>query len=112
MYQINLMIKKPIHKAQVLKLVMKAFSNRYQTLQKNAKLFILRVVQVVVNQPIQKKIIKQHLKNNPDIEIYLFSALPDDESLDSVEPKRIILDDTIISDPVDVKEFGGCIVNF
>ena len=59
-----------------------------------------------------RKFIEQHKKNNPDIEIYLFSALPDDESLDSVEPKRIILDDTIISDPIDVKEFSGCIVIF
>ena len=35
-----------------------------------------------------------------DIPIYLFTSLPDDESLDSVKPKRVILDDSLIDDPI------------
>ena len=38
-----------------------------------------------------------------DIPVYLFSSLPDDESLDSTKPKRIILDDSLIDDPIDIK---------
>jgi ABC-type glutathione transport system ATPase component len=42
-----------------------------------------------------RKFIEQLKKAKKDIPIYLFSALPDDESLDSVKPLRIQLDETL-----------------
>jgi hypothetical protein len=42
----------------------------------------------------------------------LFSSLPDDESLDSVKPKRVILDDSLIDDPIDIKEFADSVIIF
>ena len=42
-------------------------------------------------------------KVKKDIPVYLFSSLPDDESLDSIKPKRIVLDDSLIDDPIDIK---------
>ena len=59
-----------------------------------------------------RKFIEQHKKKKKDMQIYLFSALPDDESLDSVKPQRILLDESLISDPIDVKEFAESIVIF
>ena len=44
--------------------------------------------------------------------MYLCSSLPDDESLDSIKPKRIILDDSWIDDPIDIKEFADTVVIF
>ena len=52
---------------------------------------------------------KKKYKHNP---IYLFSALPDDESLDDIKPKRIMLDETLVSDPISVEEFRDCAVIF
>ena len=51
-------------------------------------------------------------KSKKDIPVYLFSSLPDDESLDSIKPKRIILDDSLIDDPIDIKEFADTVVIF
>lgn len=57
-----------------------------------------------------RKFIEELRKVKKDIPIYLFSALPDDESLDSVKPKRVILDDSLIDDPIDIKEFADSVV--
>ena len=51
-------------------------------------------------------------KVNKDIPVYLFSSLPDDESSDSIKPKRIILDDSWIDDPIDIEEFADTDVIF
>ena len=56
-----------------------------------------------------RKFIEELRKVKKDIPIYLFSALPDDESLDSVKPKRVILDESLIDDPVDIKEFADSV---
>ena len=53
-----------------------------------------------------RKFIVQLKKAKKDIPIYLFSALPDDESLDSVKPLRIQLDESLIEDPIDINEFA------
>ena len=37
-------------------------------------------------------------------------ALPDDESLDSIKPTRLVLDDSLIDDPLDIKEFADSVV--
>jgi hypothetical protein len=52
-----------------------------------------------------KKIFK---KNN----IYVFSALKDDESLDVISPKRIKIDERLISDPLSVVDFSNSLVVF
>ena len=59
-----------------------------------------------------RKFIEQLKKAKKDIPIYLFSALPDDESLDSVKPLRIQLDESLIEDPIDIKEFADSVVLF
>ena len=38
--------------------------------------------------------------------------MPDDESLDSVKPLRIQLDESLIEDPIDIKEFADSVVLF
>jgi predicted AAA+ superfamily ATPase len=52
-----------------------------------------------------KKLFK---KNN----IYCFSALKDDESLDVIKPKRIKIDNSLIDDPLDVADFENSLVVF
>ena len=59
-----------------------------------------------------RKFIEEMRKVKKDIPIYLFSALPDDETLDSIKPKRIILDDSLIDDPIHIKEFADTVVIF
>lgn len=44
--------------------------------------------------------------------IYCFSALKDDESLDVVKPKRITIDDRLISDPLQCEDFKNSLVVF
>jgi hypothetical protein len=54
--------------------------------------------------------IKNYQKMFPERPIYCFSALKDDESLDVVKPQRIIIDDSIWKDPIDVSEFKNSLV--
>lgn len=53
---------------------------------------------------------KQHKKG----EVFLFSALKEDETLDKLKPapKRIIIDDRLVSEPIPVEEFKDCCVIF
>ena len=53
-----------------------------------------------------RKFIEHLKKAKKDIPINSFSALPDDESVDSVKPLRIQLDESLIEDPIDIKEFA------
>ena len=53
--------------------------------------------------------IKKKFKNN---EICLFSNLKEDESLDSVKPKRFRLDEEIHNDPIKVEELANSCVIF
>ena len=50
---------------------------------------------------------KKKFKNN---EIYLFSNLKQDESLDSVKPKRFKLDEELYNDPIKVEELENSLV--
>ena len=59
-----------------------------------------------------RKFIEQVKKSKKDIPIYLFSALPDDESLDSIKPLRVQLDDSLLEDPIDIKEFENSVLIF
>lgn len=55
--------------------------------------------------------IKNYKKMFPKNEIYCLSALNDDVSLDVVKPKRIIIDNTLITDPICIEEFkDSCVV--
>lgn len=59
-----------------------------------------------------KAYIEQYKKKHKKAEIFLFSALKEDETLDKVKPKRILIDDRLVSDPIQVEEFAGCCVIF
>jgi energy-coupling factor transporter ATP-binding protein EcfA2 len=58
-----------------------------------------------------RKYLEQYKKTYKDNDIYLFSSLPHDESIDSVKPKRIRLDDSLISDPIPIESFeNSCVI--
>jgi chromosomal replication initiation ATPase DnaA len=48
-------------------------------------------------------------KKNP---IYLFSALSEDDTLDTIKPQRIMLDDAFINDPVDLGMYENSLLIF
>jgi len=56
--------------------------------------------------------IMEYKKIFPKNDIYVFSALKDDESLDKVEPKRVKIDERLITDPLFVEDFQNSIVIF
>ena len=49
--------------------------------------------------------IVEHLKAYPDSRIYLFSDKDDDEKLDKYDLLRVMLDDSLIENPIDIDEF-------
>lgn len=59
-----------------------------------------------------KNYCKEYKKMFKDNEIYLFSALKDDESLDELKPKRLKIDDSLIQDPLLVDDFKNSMVIF
>jgi hypothetical protein len=59
-----------------------------------------------------RKYLEEYKKKFKNREIYMFSALPDDPSLDSINPKRIELDDSLISDPIKAEDLKGSAVIF
>jgi hypothetical protein len=54
--------------------------------------------------------IKQYQRMFPKNPVYCFSALQEDESLDVVKPKRIIIDESIWKEPLMVDEFANSLV--
>jgi len=61
-----------------------------------------------------RKFIEQWLKGHKDGDIYLFSALKDDESLDELKPnlKRIKIDEKLINEPLEAEHFKDSMVIF
>ena len=59
-----------------------------------------------------RKYLEQYKKKYKNREIYLFSSLPSDESLDKVGPKRIKLDESMYTDPIKVDELSESICIF
>ena len=57
-----------------------------------------------------RKYLEQYKKTFEDKPIDLFSSLPDDESLDEIEPKRVVLDESIYLDPIAIKEFAESVI--
>jgi len=45
-------------------------------------------------------------------EVYCFSALGDDESIDVIKPKRVAIDDRLVADPLPVSEFKDSLAVF
>jgi Cdc6-like AAA superfamily ATPase len=56
--------------------------------------------------------IKKYKKMKKHSEIYCFSSLPDDVSLDVVNPKRIKIDESLVTNPINVKDFEDSLVVF
>jgi len=59
-----------------------------------------------------RKFIEQWQKMKKGGDIYLFSALKDDDSLDEVKPKRITISDKLVDDPMDPEMFQDSLVIF
>jgi len=59
-----------------------------------------------------KNYIKEWKKKHKDGDVYLFSSLQDDKSLDDIKPKRVKIDDRLISDPLRAEDFKDCLVIF
>ena len=55
---------------------------------------------------------EQWRKKYKDGEIYLFSNLKEDESLDSIKPKRITIGDNLINDPIQMSDLANSLVIF
>jgi hypothetical protein len=59
-----------------------------------------------------KQYIKQWRKQKNKSEVYLFSSLDDDESLDDIKPKRIKIDEKLVSQPIETEMFKDSMVIF
>jgi len=59
-----------------------------------------------------RKYCEQYRKVWPDRDIFLFSSLKEDESLDSVRPKRIAINDSLCDDPLTAEMFEKSLVIF
>lgn len=59
-----------------------------------------------------KNYIKQYKKMFPKRQVYLFSHLKEDESLDEVNPLRIAIEESLVTDPIPVEEFKNSVVIF
>lgn len=58
------------------------------------------------------KYCKEWKKKNKEGEIYVFSSLNDDECVDELKPKRIRIDDTLITEPLPIDEFNSSMCIF
>jgi len=59
-----------------------------------------------------RKYIEELKKKKKDTPIYLFSALKEDESLDSINPQRITIDESLIDDPITLEELSDSVCIF
>ena len=59
-----------------------------------------------------KQYINQWRKQHKGGEVYLFSSLDEDKTIDEVKPKRIKIDKKLISDPIDTEMFKDSMVIF
>jgi Cdc6-like AAA superfamily ATPase len=56
--------------------------------------------------------IQQWRKKHKESEVYLFSSLTEDKSLDEIKPKRIKIGMNLIDKPIDIEVFTKCMVIF
>jgi hypothetical protein len=59
-----------------------------------------------------KKYIDEWKKKHKDGDIYLFSALKEDKSIDELKPKRIKITDTLVDEPLETEMFKDSMVIF
>ena len=59
-----------------------------------------------------RKFLEEYKKKYKQNEVYVFSSLHEDSSLDSIKPKRIMLDERMHEDPLDVQIFQDSICVF
>jgi hypothetical protein len=59
-----------------------------------------------------RKYLEEYKKKYKKNEIYLFSALPEDPSIDPLKPNRIRLDESLYEDPISVQDFENSVVIF
>jgi hypothetical protein len=58
-----------------------------------------------------RKYLEEYKKKYKNNEIYLFSALPEDSSIDPLKPKRIKIDESLYEDPIPIEEFANsCVI--
>ena len=58
-----------------------------------------------------KLVVKELLKQKPDIPVYLFSPFDEDESLDEINPQRVEIGMDLVTDPIDPKELkNSCVI--
>ena len=58
------------------------------------------------------KYCQQFKKKKKKADIFLFSALAEDDTLDKIKTKRMIIDDSLVANPIDVEEFKNALVIF
>ena len=56
--------------------------------------------------------LKQYKKVFKENQIYCFSALDEDESIDGLDIKRILIDESLIEDPIEIEDFKDSIIIF
>jgi len=59
-----------------------------------------------------RKFVKEYKKIFKENEVYLFSCLTSDESLDEVKPKRFRIEDDLVTDPIKPEELSNSLVIF
>jgi GTPase SAR1 family protein len=59
-----------------------------------------------------RKFIKEWKRMTKSNDVYLFSALKDDDSLEEIKPKRITINDKLVTDPMDPEMFHDSLVIF
>lgn len=57
-----------------------------------------------------RKYVKEYKKLYKDREVFLFSALKEDESLDEVKPKRFKIDESLVTNPLDIEDLKDSLV--
>ena len=56
--------------------------------------------------------LEQYKKKYKSREIYMFSSLKEDKSLDAIKPKRFIIDDSLYLDPIKAEDLKDSAVIF
>lgn len=59
-----------------------------------------------------RKYLEQWKKKNKDKDIYMFSSLQEDESLDTIKPKIRRLDSSLYETPVAIQDFADSVIIF
>jgi thymidylate kinase len=59
-----------------------------------------------------RKFVKEYKKIFKENEVYLFSCLTEDESLDEVKPLRFKINDELVTEPIEVSELSNSLLIF